>query len=180
MLFHHRAKIGCLAWIRTKTIGVKTRHAAVTPQGKKVVEPEVVATSPYPIKSRVPVCCGFSSKKWWAREDWHLQGSQILDLWGLVFPLNHSPGNWCSWPESHRQPQPSEGCALIIELQELLAQCQQMEPPDGAAPSRLAYKESPRAAARRQAEKNSKHQTPNSKEEPNFNLQDRVSALLHS
>jgi len=55
-----------------------------------------------------------------------------------------------------------------------------MEPPDGAAPSRLAYKESPRAAARRQAEKNSKHQTPNSKEEPNFNLQDRVSALLHS
>src|ERR1022692_2991032 len=26
--------------------------------------------------------------------------------------------NWCSQPESHRQPQPSEGCALIIELQE--------------------------------------------------------------
>ena len=48
----------------------------------------------------------------------HLQGSQILDLWGLLFPLNHSPENWCSWPESHRQPQPSEGCALIIELQE--------------------------------------------------------------
>ncbi|SPE62819.1 hypothetical protein SBV1_910011 [Verrucomicrobia bacterium] len=21
----------------------------------------------------------------------HLQGSQILDLWGLLFPLNHSP-----------------------------------------------------------------------------------------
>jgi hypothetical protein len=29
----------------------------------KMVEPEVVATSPYPIKSRVPVCCGFSSTK---------------------------------------------------------------------------------------------------------------------
>ena len=29
----------------------------------KLVEPEVVATSPYPIKSRVPVCCGFSSVK---------------------------------------------------------------------------------------------------------------------
>jgi hypothetical protein len=28
-----------------------------------MVEPEVVATSPYPIKSRVPVCCGFSSTK---------------------------------------------------------------------------------------------------------------------
>ena len=27
------------------------------------MEPEVVATSPYPIKSRVPVCCGFSSVK---------------------------------------------------------------------------------------------------------------------
>ena len=23
----------------------------------------------------------------------HLQGSQILDLWGLLFPLNHSPQN---------------------------------------------------------------------------------------
>src|SRR6266702_7641695 len=99
---------------------------------RKMVEPEVVATSPYPIKSRVPVCCGFSSINWWAREDLHLQGSQILDLWGLLCPLNHSPRNWCSQPESHRQPQPSEGCALIIELQELLAQCQQMEPPDGA------------------------------------------------
>src|SRR5437899_1400274 len=40
-------------------------------------------------------------KKWWAREDLHLQGSQILDLWGLLFPLNHSPRNWCSQPESH-------------------------------------------------------------------------------
>ena len=29
--------------------------------GKKMVEPEVVATSPYPGKSRVPVCCGFDS-----------------------------------------------------------------------------------------------------------------------
>src|SRR6267154_3200389 len=77
-----------------------------------MVEPEVVATSPYPIKSRVPVCCGFSSTKvvgergvgfpslarWMpqvgtfaSRIAMHLQGSQILDLWGLLFPLNHSP-----------------------------------------------------------------------------------------
>jgi hypothetical protein len=28
-----------------------------------LVEPEVVATSPYRIKSPVPVCCGFSSRK---------------------------------------------------------------------------------------------------------------------
>ncbi len=88
---------GCLAWIRTKIIGVKARHAAVTPRGKesacqavarhvtnarlrtsvlrrssprhpsrvwrRLVEPEVVATSPNPIKSRVPVCCGFGSRK---------------------------------------------------------------------------------------------------------------------
>src|SRR5437867_3229988 len=95
---------------------------------RRMVEPEVVATSPYRIKSPVPVCCGFDSLKlacqavarggnrasppsprygaaafalscvasegWWAREDLHLQGSQILDLWGLLFPLNHSPENW--------------------------------------------------------------------------------------
>jgi hypothetical protein len=30
---------------------------------EKLVEPEVVATSPYPGKSRVPVCCGFDSLK---------------------------------------------------------------------------------------------------------------------
>jgi len=86
-----------------------------------LVEPEVVATSPYRIKSPVPVCCGFDSLKlachavarphgplrppahcvlrrgslalagassegWWASEDLHLQGSQTLDLWGLLVP----------------------------------------------------------------------------------------------
>ena len=62
----------------------------------KLVEPEVVATSPCRIKSPMPVCCGFDSMKWWAREDLHLQGSQTLDLRGLLFPLNHSPKfqNW--------------------------------------------------------------------------------------
>src|SRR5882724_11947561 len=35
---------------------------SITPL-RKLVEPEVVATSPYPIKSRVPVCCGFGSVK---------------------------------------------------------------------------------------------------------------------
>ena len=34
----------------------------------KLVEPEVVATSPNRIKSPVPVCCGFGS----ANEDWSL------------------------------------------------------------------------------------------------------------
>ena len=55
------------------------------------MEPEGVAPSPNRIKSPVPVCCGFGSINWWAREDLHLQGSQTLDLWGLLFPLNHSP-----------------------------------------------------------------------------------------
>src|SRR6266576_446541 len=64
ILFHHRAEMfGGLAWIRTKTVGVKSRHAAVTPRGNELVEPEVVATSPYRIKSPVPVCCGFDSLK---------------------------------------------------------------------------------------------------------------------
>ena len=54
---------GCLAWIRTKTVGVKARHAAVTPRGNGLVEPEVVATSPNRIKRPVPVFCGFGSLK---------------------------------------------------------------------------------------------------------------------
>ena len=70
-----------------------------------MVEPEVVATSPNRIKSPVPVYCGFDSVNWWAREDLHLQGSQTLDLRGLLFPLNHSPENenWRLQPGLHRQ-----------------------------------------------------------------------------
>src|SRR5215813_7567114 len=74
----------------------QSRNPLVQQSSSKLVEPEVVATSPCPVKSRVPVCCGFDSWNWWAREDLHLQGSQTLDLRGLLFPLNHSPenGNW--------------------------------------------------------------------------------------
>src|SRR5438874_12342789 len=68
---------------------------------RRLVEPEVVATSPNRIKSPVPVYCGFSSEKWWAREDLHLQGSQTLDLRGLLFPLNHSPEEYSNGA-SHR------------------------------------------------------------------------------
>ena len=39
---------------------------------RRLVEPEVVATSPYPGKSRVPVCCGFDSFNWCSRQDLHL------------------------------------------------------------------------------------------------------------
>src|ERR1035438_5843510 len=63
ILFHHRAQIGCRGWTRTTTLAFKGRCPAIRRPGKKVVEPEVVASSPYPIKSRVPVCCGFSSTK---------------------------------------------------------------------------------------------------------------------
>ena len=41
MLFHHRAvetrsvKNGCLAWICTRSVGVKARYAAVTPRGSR-------------------------------------------------------------------------------------------------------------------------------------------------
>src|SRR5208282_4683380 len=37
MLFHHQAEVGCLAWICTKSVGVKTRYAAVTPRGSELV-----------------------------------------------------------------------------------------------------------------------------------------------
>ena len=63
ILFHHRAEIGCRGWTRTTTLAFKGRCPAIRRPGKQLVEPEVVATSPYPIKSRVPVCCGFSSRK---------------------------------------------------------------------------------------------------------------------
>ena len=36
ILFHHRALIGCLAWTCTRTVGVKTRYAAITPRGKMI------------------------------------------------------------------------------------------------------------------------------------------------
>src|SRR2546423_7709590 len=94
ILFHHRAKTGCRGWNRTSIRAFKGRCPTIRRPGNELVEPEVVATSPYRIKSPVPVCCGFDSVNWWAREDLHLQGSQTLDLWGLLFPLNHSPENW--------------------------------------------------------------------------------------
>ena len=40
----------------------------------KLVRPEVVATSPFRIKSPEPVCCGFR-RKWSSRQDSHLHGS---------------------------------------------------------------------------------------------------------
>ena len=40
------------------------KNDTLNPQAAiKMVEPEVVATSPYRIKSPVPVCCGFDSLK---------------------------------------------------------------------------------------------------------------------
>ena len=65
ILFHHRAENGCRGWTRTTTLAFKGRCPAIRRPGNHI--------------------------KWWAREDLHLQGSQILDLWGLLFPLNHSP-----------------------------------------------------------------------------------------
>jgi hypothetical protein len=42
--------------------GLRRAQPSLAPAcGRRLVEPEVVATSPYPVKSRVPVCCGFDS-----------------------------------------------------------------------------------------------------------------------
>ena len=43
------------------------------------------------LKVRCRSSVASAPERWWAREDLHLQGSQTLDLWGLLFPLNHSP-----------------------------------------------------------------------------------------
>ena len=61
ILFHHRAEIGCRGWTRTTILAFKGRCPAIRRPGKKLVEPEVVATSPCRIKSPMPVYCGFSS-----------------------------------------------------------------------------------------------------------------------
>ena len=111
--------IGCLAWIRTKTNGVKARHAAVTPRGKELVEPEVVATSPYRIKSPVPVCCGFDSVE--------LVGERGLAPPRLADSL--SAGSSI----------PSEPLARNVETE--------MDPPVGDAPTGFLYKRNPQAAA---------------------------------
>ena len=49
------------------------------------------------LKVRCRSTVASAPKKWWAREDLHLQGSQTLDLRGLLFPLNHSPENYSNW-----------------------------------------------------------------------------------
>src|SRR5213080_2925515 len=63
ILFHHRAEIGCGGWNRTSIRAFKGRCPTIRRPGNEMVEPEVVATSPYRIKSPVPVCCGFDSVK---------------------------------------------------------------------------------------------------------------------
>src|SRR5436190_18281469 len=68
ILFHHRAKLAAGAGFAPTWPPSKGGVLLIRRPGKKVVEPEVVATSPYPIKSRVPVCCGFSSRKIAGRE----------------------------------------------------------------------------------------------------------------
>src|SRR5262245_65289393 len=63
ILFHHRAEIGCRGWNRTSIRAFKGRCPTIRRPGNELVESEVVATSPYRIKSPVPVCCGFDSLK---------------------------------------------------------------------------------------------------------------------
>ena len=137
-----------------------------------LVEPEGVAPSPCRIKSPVPVCCGFDSVTLVGERglapprltDSRSVGSALpaeplaqetgvpgrnfacaLDLRMVALWYTELRERWCSWPGSHRQPQPSESCTLVIELQEQ----NRMEPPAGAAPARHPYNGSRQAAARR-------------------------------
>lgn len=105
MLFHHRAvearlaNIGCLARIRTRTVGVKTRYAAVTPRGNELVEPEVVATSPCPGKNRMPVCCGFDSRKVTC-DEWLVTRSRRTH-WPPLVTCHMSLSSWFSRRDLH-------------------------------------------------------------------------------
>src|ERR1051325_2365613 len=69
MLFHHRAvefelrKLAAGDGFAAPTSLSKSDEFLITPSRNELVEPEVVATSPCPVKSRVPVCCGFDSAK---------------------------------------------------------------------------------------------------------------------
>jgi hypothetical protein len=56
-----------------------------------MVEPEVVATSPYRIKSPVPVCCGFSSRKVVLAVPMHRDTGDALDVVSLL--LDYASGN---------------------------------------------------------------------------------------
>ena len=94
ILFHHRAeRTGCRGWTRTTTLAFKGRCPPVRRPGNEMVGERGLAPP-------------------------RLTDSRSV---GSAIPSEPLAQKWCSRPESHRQPQPSEGCALIIELQERLA-----------------------------------------------------------
>ena len=98
----------------------KSAELLVTPSRNELVEPDVVATSPNRIKSPVPVFCGFSSEKWWAREDLHPATAGLAD---------------------------SRSAGSSIPAQPLAQKILKLEPPAGAAPAGFLYKRNPQAAA---------------------------------
>ena len=87
ILFHHRAENGCRGWTRTTTLAFKGRCPAIRRPGKQVVEPEVVATSPNRIKSPVPVCCGFGSRKNGGRERTCTSKAHRFSICGVCYSL---------------------------------------------------------------------------------------------
>ena len=105
----------------------KSAELLVTPSRNELVEPDVVATSPNRIKSPVPVFCGFSSEKWWAREDLHPATAGLAD---------------------------SRSAGSSIPAQPLAQKILKLEPPAGAAPAGFLYKRNPQAAAWRQNGRN--------------------------
>ena len=61
MLFHHRAEMAAGDGLAPPTSLSESDELLLLHPAVELVEPEVVATSPCPVKSRVPVCCGFDS-----------------------------------------------------------------------------------------------------------------------
>ncbi len=123
-----------------------------------MVESEVVATSPYPVKSRVPVCCGFDSiEKGCSRLDSNQQPHGFVVRYAnSITPREHEIGvrgrirtptgsalnavplllgyadNRKRWPELelHQQRADLQSAALLLELSGL-----KRVRVEGAAPS---------------------------------------------
>jgi hypothetical protein len=144
---------------------------------RRMVEPEVVATSPCRIKSPMPVYCGFSSKKLAAkrhrrRKSEFLFCDSCVFLWLTKLELAGgfapalamlSTSCLCSWTTrasgvGQWSTGVVEGCrdenrrgATNTLLRRALLQHSNanpnLEPPAGAAPAGLLYKRNPQAAA---------------------------------
>src|SRR5207237_5392439 len=144
ILFHHRAEIGCRGWNRTSIRAFKGRCPTIRRPGNELVEPEVVATSPYRIKSPVPVCCGFDSLKLVGERGLAPPEAHRLSISGVCCsPVNHTPVGDPGLAPGRLGDFKSPGSAIPAE-----ASRREMVGMKGIAPPRLPDSESGPSAIR--------------------------------